>query len=108
MIAPEQWQEYQKKYQRYGFEMAPETDSRRERIERRKAAQKSEATVLDLVKREAGESPARSRRCEKGVRTMMSLGFAWEDGYERGSLSQKTCLIRYCRTTRNWLSTETV
>ncbi|MDD6310658.1 MAG: hypothetical protein PUB09_01820 [Firmicutes bacterium] len=48
MIAPEQWQEYQKKYQRYGFEMAPETDSRRERIERRKAAQKSEATVLTL------------------------------------------------------------
>ena len=34
MIAPERWYEYEKKYQRYGFDMKPESE-RRERARRR-------------------------------------------------------------------------
>ena len=34
MIAPERWYEYEKKYQRYGFDMKPESE-RRERAGRR-------------------------------------------------------------------------
>ncbi|MDO4486136.1 MAG: cell division protein FtsL [Bacillota bacterium] len=40
MIAPERWYEYQRDYQRYGFDMKPQQEERRTRAEGRKKQRK--------------------------------------------------------------------
>ena len=50
MIAPEQWYEYQKQYQKYGIEMKPESEYEARRARRQEAHRPSaaKATVLNL------------------------------------------------------------
>lgn len=50
MIAPEEWYEYQKKYQKYGINMRPETErmSRQERKKRERKALRSKGMVLSV------------------------------------------------------------
>lgn len=53
MIAPEQWYEYQKQYQKYGFDMKPESErlSRKQRLEQQqkeKEARKARGMVLSV------------------------------------------------------------
>lgn len=45
------------------------------------------------MKREAGESPARTRRCNDGVLFYDVTGVYWEGEVRCGYLSQKTCLF---------------
>lgn len=48
MIAPERWQEYDRQYQKYGLNMAPETENRNERKQRRKNAQINRVAELTI------------------------------------------------------------
>lgn len=50
MIAPEEWYEYQKKYQKYGINMRPETEriSRQERKKRERKSLRSKGLVLSV------------------------------------------------------------
>lgn len=48
MIAPEQWYEYQKQYQKYGIDMKPERIPRRERLKKERKPLLSKGTVLSL------------------------------------------------------------
>ena len=60
------------------------------------------------VKREAGESPARTRRCKRGAffqNKTTGIILKFREGEKMcGYSSQKTCLLCiYCETTGNWL-----
>lgn len=45
MIAPEQWYEYQKQYQKYGIDMKPQEDLEARRAERRRRAEEHSESV---------------------------------------------------------------
>lgn len=45
MIAPEQWYEYQKQYQKYGIDMKPQEDVEARRAERRRRVEKQAESV---------------------------------------------------------------
>lgn len=54
MIAPEQWYEYQKQYQKYGIDMKPQVDREARKAERRR---RSEAQSESFVVPENGRKP---------------------------------------------------
>ena len=65
----------------------------------------SDKRKLDSVKREAGEIPARTRRCERGAlfQPCAVIGFSEKTKQSDDTQVRRPACSEYCVTTRAWL-----